>query len=198
MGRFINADALVSTGQGLLGNNMFAYCYNNPVNYKDSGGQEPITATITVVAVGAMAVVILVKGVSVVSYYAVKSLWEIGEWIANLVQTVYTSQTQDTKVPEETLPQQGLVEGDPEAPPVNAGKQGKHVPGHNNHDPERSSWPEGQNGVSQTQEAWKNGVPDPKVPSGKVRIGKANDGTIVRVHIDDKNTIHGYPFYPKP
>lgn len=121
-----------------------------------------------------------------------------GEWIANLVQTVYTSQTQDTKVPEETLPQQGLVEGDPEAPPVNAGKQGKHVPGHNNHDPERSSWPEGQNGVSQTQEAWKNGVPDPKVPSGKVRIGKANDGTIVRVHIDDKNTIHGYPLYPKP
>lgn len=31
MGRFINADALVSTGQGVLGNNMFAYCGNNPV-----------------------------------------------------------------------------------------------------------------------------------------------------------------------
>ena len=38
MGRFINADALVSTGQGLLGNNMFAYCGNNPVNLLDSGG----------------------------------------------------------------------------------------------------------------------------------------------------------------
>ena len=29
VGRFINADALVSTGQGLLGNNMFAYCLND-------------------------------------------------------------------------------------------------------------------------------------------------------------------------
>ena len=31
-GRFINADEFVSTGQGILGNNMFAYCGNNPVN----------------------------------------------------------------------------------------------------------------------------------------------------------------------
>ena len=38
IGRFINADALVSTGQGLLGNNMFAYCLNNSVAYSDSGG----------------------------------------------------------------------------------------------------------------------------------------------------------------
>jgi len=38
MGRFISADAFVSTGQGLLGNNMFAYCHNNPVNYCDPTG----------------------------------------------------------------------------------------------------------------------------------------------------------------
>ena len=38
MGRFINADALVSTGQGLLGNNMFAYCNNNPVIFCDPCG----------------------------------------------------------------------------------------------------------------------------------------------------------------
>lgn len=38
LSRFINADALVSTGQGLLGNNMFAYCRNNPVNRKDTSG----------------------------------------------------------------------------------------------------------------------------------------------------------------
>jgi len=37
-GRFINADAFAATGQGLLGNNMFAYCGNNPVNYCDSSG----------------------------------------------------------------------------------------------------------------------------------------------------------------
>lgn len=37
-GRFINADAFVSTGQGLLGNNMFAYCGNNPVDRTDPSG----------------------------------------------------------------------------------------------------------------------------------------------------------------
>ena len=37
-GRFINADGLVSTGQGLLGNNMFAYCGNNPVLNVDTTG----------------------------------------------------------------------------------------------------------------------------------------------------------------
>ena len=34
-GRFLNADILISTGQGMLGNNMFAYCLNNPVCRKD-------------------------------------------------------------------------------------------------------------------------------------------------------------------
>ena len=38
MGRFLNADALISTGQGVLGNNMFAYCRNNPVSRKDVTG----------------------------------------------------------------------------------------------------------------------------------------------------------------
>ena len=38
VGRFINADVYASTGQGLLGNNMFAYCLNNPVFRIDIGG----------------------------------------------------------------------------------------------------------------------------------------------------------------
>lgn len=40
IGRFINADALVATGQGMLGNNMFTYCLNNPVAYSDSRGTD--------------------------------------------------------------------------------------------------------------------------------------------------------------
>jgi len=36
--RFINADGLVSTGQGVMGYNMYAYCNNNPVNMVDPGG----------------------------------------------------------------------------------------------------------------------------------------------------------------
>ena len=38
MGRFINADAFAATGQGLTGNNMFAYCGNNPVIRSDETG----------------------------------------------------------------------------------------------------------------------------------------------------------------
>ena len=38
LGRFINSDALVSTGQGVLGNNMFTYCGNNPIRRLDFTG----------------------------------------------------------------------------------------------------------------------------------------------------------------
>ncbi|MBR4017895.1 MAG: RHS repeat-associated core domain-containing protein [Oscillospiraceae bacterium] len=38
IGRFLNADSFVSTGQGILGYNIFAYCGNNPVLYTDSTG----------------------------------------------------------------------------------------------------------------------------------------------------------------
>ena len=38
IGRFINADALTTTGQGLLGNNMFVYCLNNPIIMRDPSG----------------------------------------------------------------------------------------------------------------------------------------------------------------
>ena len=38
VGRFINADRFASTGQGLLGHNMFSYCINNPVALYDPDG----------------------------------------------------------------------------------------------------------------------------------------------------------------
>ena len=41
IGRFINADTFASTGQGLLGNNMFAYCNNNPIYFVDPFGYRP-------------------------------------------------------------------------------------------------------------------------------------------------------------
>ena len=39
IGRFLNADNYPTTGQGLTGNNMFAYCGNNPVSREDTGGE---------------------------------------------------------------------------------------------------------------------------------------------------------------
>lgn len=38
MGRFINADEFASTGQGILGCNMFVYCLDNPVSGTDATG----------------------------------------------------------------------------------------------------------------------------------------------------------------
>ncbi len=38
VGRFISADVLLSTGQGVIGHNAYAYCLNNPVNMSDGCG----------------------------------------------------------------------------------------------------------------------------------------------------------------
>ena len=53
MGRFINADAFASTGQGLLGNNMFAYCLNNPAMGYDPTGEFPWIPLLIGAGVGA-------------------------------------------------------------------------------------------------------------------------------------------------
>ena len=44
LGRFLSADAFVSTGQGILGNNMFAYCLNNPCSGFDPYGNYSKTS----------------------------------------------------------------------------------------------------------------------------------------------------------
>ena len=38
VGRFLSADVMLSTGQGVLGHNTYAYCLNNPGNYSDPSG----------------------------------------------------------------------------------------------------------------------------------------------------------------
>ena len=50
IGRFLNADGYVATGQGLMGHNMFAYCGNNPVNRRDASGDLWVLAAIVIVA----------------------------------------------------------------------------------------------------------------------------------------------------
>ena len=47
MGRFINADSLASTGQGIIGNNMFAYCNNSPASCYDPYGYWGMSSGIT-------------------------------------------------------------------------------------------------------------------------------------------------------
>ena len=43
--RWINADGYVSTGQGIVGNNMYAYCNNSPVVHSDRSGMKMVRDT---------------------------------------------------------------------------------------------------------------------------------------------------------
>lgn len=62
--RFLNADGYISTGQGILGYNMFAYCGNNPIMYSDYSGESfigalggalSIAVTVTLCVIGIIA-----------------------------------------------------------------------------------------------------------------------------------------------
>ena len=46
--RFISADVLLSTGQGVIGHNSFAYCNNDPINMFDNDGTAPWPTTAVV------------------------------------------------------------------------------------------------------------------------------------------------------
>ena len=67
VGRFVSSDVLLSTGQGVLGHNAYAYCLNNPVNREDSNGNWSmpnwLKVTIGAVAlVGAVALTVATGG----------------------------------------------------------------------------------------------------------------------------------------
>ena len=56
-GRFISADVYLSTGQGVLGHNAYAYCLNNPVNSCDPAGLWSWGGFLTGLAIAVVGVV---------------------------------------------------------------------------------------------------------------------------------------------
>ena len=52
IGRFINADGYASTGQGLIGHNMFTYCLNKPIKCKDANGDIAVEAVVVAALIG--------------------------------------------------------------------------------------------------------------------------------------------------
>ena len=54
-GRFLNVDGYISTGSGLLGQNMFVYANNNPIMFSDPTGEFP-WLIIGIVAVAAVVI----------------------------------------------------------------------------------------------------------------------------------------------
>ena len=78
-GRFINADVYVSTGKGIIGNNMYAYCNNNPIMYVDTTGQFPwVTLIVALVLFTPIGGTALQAATSVISYagIAVASMFD--------------------------------------------------------------------------------------------------------------------------
>ena len=107
VGRFINADAFTSTGQGILGNNMFAYCNNCPVKYKDSDGHELVTATAVVIVIEA---VLIVATVAIISCCVATLLGELSGWIADSLHQItwanieYAKEVAEPEPPDVTYP----------------------------------------------------------------------------------------------
>lgn len=127
-------------------------------------------------------------------------------WIGAEAAKAYLEQTKPELIQANNtsgLPAQGPVTGNVEgAPPVDAGQQGKHVPGHPNSMPgEKTQWPEGETGVDLTQEAWTKGrqTPNPNVrvwDSGRVVGPNGETGVNVKYN-PSTGLIHGYPVFPK-
>ena len=90
VGRFINADGYISTGQGTVGSNMFAYCLNNPVNFQDVDGEIAIT---TIILIGSIVAGVLVAGHTAATSYKYTGEVDIDNSIINglcAFATVYT------------------------------------------------------------------------------------------------------------
>ena len=107
--RFVNADAYASTGQGIIGTNMFAYCCNNAVNKADSDGQMAIAGTVAATnfwnPVGWAAALVLAIGVATVVIATYKSAEETAEIVKATVETA--------KEPEEMRDQSVYILVDP-------------------------------------------------------------------------------------
>ncbi|MCI5141230.1 MAG: hypothetical protein D3909_05790, partial [Candidatus Electrothrix sp. ATG1] len=159
--------------------NRYVYGLNNPYTYVDPDGEFALVASYG----GYIIASAIAAGIA---YYGAPIAADAGKYLGKVVWNENTRES-------DALSNQGDVDGGVEgAPPVDAGKQGKHVPGHNNEVEGKSKWNIGETGVKETQEAWINGKATGR-KDGSVRVGQASDGRNVKVHQDKKGKIHGYP-----
>ena len=97
LARFINADDYVSSGQGILGCNMFAYCLNSPVVHADYTGNIAgiLVATLTLAASNPLIAVALVTGTAVLLKLAFEAtarvVYEVGLAAEHLNNAVYSA-----------------------------------------------------------------------------------------------------------
>ena len=111
IGRFINADIYTSTGQGLLGNNMFAYCLNNPVNYVDGTGATTETLQWWTTGMGWLPFVDTVLPFGDIIYYGGIVIFGIDALAQTLPQILLDKESDEVK-PEPPEPPDVTYPGD--------------------------------------------------------------------------------------
>ena len=97
--RFINADKYLESGHAVLGNNLFVYCFNNPVRYADPSGEFVITAT----AVAAVALLVGLFVVTVVAAVAIQYAMQ------ELLEYIWTQGNTAIQIPIEQEPPDNVV-----------------------------------------------------------------------------------------
>ena len=83
-GRFVNEDSYLSTGNGILGHNMYAYCNNNPIFYVDKDGHS--------IGIG-----IVVLGLVITTLFAANSIKKIKKAKEEILKV-----QKNTNVPDKT------------------------------------------------------------------------------------------------
>ena len=98
IGRFLNADSYVSTGQGILGHNMYAYCNNNPVMYVDPTGELWEAVLFNPYALVAVAAVL------VLSALLIDAMTEqaFGKAVTDTVSNIFESDDSNVEADEKT------------------------------------------------------------------------------------------------
>jgi RHS repeat-associated protein len=101
--RFISADVLLSTGQGVIGHNSFAYCNNDPICFFDDKGTEPILLTIggitlTIGEIAFLCLAVLAITAIIISITDSETMAELGRRLSNTIitsveQVVYAVQS---------------------------------------------------------------------------------------------------------
>ena len=87
VGRFISSDVLLSTGQGVLGHNAYAYCLNNPCRLSDSEGASA-TLAIGGTAIAFTSIFVLALCVCLIIDLATNQEQSLAQQFVSAIQTI--------------------------------------------------------------------------------------------------------------
>ena len=112
IGRWINADNMITTGSDLTGLNLFAYCGNNPVNRVDPSGQFWISAIIKAVVVVVAVVAVVAKVVCTVkeTKRVQNELDSLPEPTADITESFRKTLKTNANTVKETTKNEGIIE----------------------------------------------------------------------------------------